>query len=263
MLDSAVAHYRQQQRYAAVGVAAARRAWGLRNPALVAGTLAYLQSLAARDGAASVAEMLDEQGIDAEPIGEVNTEQLAGVASDGRPLGTLTGQARSLPALETIVLTQISDASRVAAGVGVAARPKVGWTRMVTPPSCPRCAVLAGKFFRWNQGFQRHPRCDCRHIPTTEDRVGDVRTNPRALFEQGQVRGVTAAEQKAIAAGGDVGQVVNARRSLYVDEAGRPMTREPLVHRGSVRITPEQIYREAAGSHAEALRLLERFGYIL
>lgn len=131
---------------------------------------------------------------------------------------------------------------------------------MVNPPCCARCGILAGRFFRWNQGFQRHPRCDCRHIPTAEDRVGDVRTDPAALFNSGQITGVTKAEQKAITAGADVNRVINARRSLYMDTAGRRLTREAA--RGRIRPAPEQIYRDAS-SQADAVRLLTRFGYIL
>jgi hypothetical protein len=197
----------------------------------------------------------------------VNTDSLSGIASDGRPLGSLLEQAADSHALEMMALTQIADAGRVAAGLAIAARPKVGWTRMVNPPCCARCAILAGKFFRWNQGFQRHPMCDCTHIPTVEDQVGDVRTDPQALFAQGQVNGVTQAEQKAIGQGADLNQVINARRSLYMDDAGRRLTREATTRRGGrgidgFRPTPEQIYREAGDDQGEALRLLTRFGYL-
>lgn len=268
MLSSAETHYRQQQRYAATALAASRRAWRLGNPVSLLPALTQLQQYAARDGAASVGDMLAEQNITAEPVAEVNTDHLAGVASDGRPLRSLLEQAATGTALDLMALTQVADAARVAAGVAIAARPRVGWTRMVTPPCCPRCAILAGKFFRWNQGFQRHPGCDCRHIPTTEDREGDVRTDPEQLFKQGRVNGVTRAERKAIAQGADLNQVINARRSLYVDDAGRRFTREATTRRGGsrgvngVRLTPEQIYLDADGDRDEALRLLTQHGYL-
>jgi len=268
VLRSSEAHYRQQQRYALVAIAAARRAWRLGSPVLLVPALTILQRAAAEDGAASVGDMLAEQNIDAPAVAEVNTAVLVGAASDGRPLGSLLEQAATLPALELMAVTQVADASRVAAGVEIAARPKVGWTRMVNPPCCARCAILAGKFFRWNQGFRRHPACDCRHIPTREDVAGDVRTDPQALFAQGRVSGVTKAEAKAVDAGADLNQVINARRSLYMDSAGRRLTREATTRRGGrgvagIRPTPEQIYREADGNQAEALRLLRRFGFIL
>jgi hypothetical protein len=262
MLQSSEAHYRQQQRYAAVAIAAARRAWSLGNPAALLPALAVLQGHAARDGAASVGDILAEQNIDAPPVAEVATAALIGVASDGRPLGSLLQQARSVAALESMAVTQVADSSRVAAGLAITTRQKVGWTRMVNPPCCARCAILAGKFFRWNVGFRRHPACDCRHVPTAEDVVGDVRTDPKALFAQGKVNGVTQAEQKAITAGADINQVINARRSLYMDSAGHRLTREGVTRRG-VRPTPEQIYRDAGDDQGEALRLLRRFGFIL
>lgn len=210
--------------------------------------------------------MLAEQNITALSIAQVNPQGFTGAASDGRPLDTLLDQATSKYALELMALTQIADAGRVAAGVAITARRRVGWTRMVNPPCCPRCAVLAGKYFRWNEGFQRHPNCDCRHIPTQEDVAGDVRTDPKALFDGGQVHGVTQAEQKAITAGADINRVINARRSRYMDDAGRRLTRDSTTRRGTgiaVRITPEQIYNTVGDDQAAALTQLKRFGYLL
>jgi hypothetical protein len=262
MLASAEAYYRQSQRYTATALAASRRAWRLGNPLALLPALTLLQGYAARDGAASVGAMLAEQGIDSPPVAEVVTSALVGMASDGRPLGSLLTQATTSQALDLMAVTQVADAGRVSAGVAIATRPRVGWTRMVNPPCCARCAILAGRFYRWSAGFQRHPACDCRHIPTTEDVVGDVRTDPQELFNQGLVNGVTKAEQKAIADGADISRVINARRSLYVDDAGHKLTRELSTQVGGPRPTPEQIYRTAGGRDA-ALRSLKKFGYIL
>ena len=268
VLRASEAQYLQQQRYATVGIAAARRAWGLGSPVGMLPALTVLQGLAARGGADGVEAVLAEQNIDAPASAEVNTELLTGIASDGRPLGSLLEQAETVQALELMVVTQLADARRVAAGLSIATRQDVGWTRMVNPPCCARCAILAGKFFRWNAGFDRHPGCDCSAIPTQEDVAGDVRTDPQALFNQGLVNGVTKAEQKAISAGADLNQVVNARRSIYMDPAGRRLTREATTSRGGrgingIRPTPEQIYREAREDQAVALGLLRRFGYII
>lgn len=248
-----------------VGLAAARRAWLLGDPKNLLPALTILQGMAARDGASGVGAMLAEQNIDAPEIDPVNPQNLAGVASDGRPLGSLLEQADTQHALELMAVTQIADAARVAAGLSIAARRKVGWTRMVNSPCCPRCALLAGKFYRWNSGFQRHPRCLCRHIPTQEDVVGDVRTDPKALFAGGHVTGVTKAEQSALDAGGDVGRIFNARRGRYVDEAGHRLTFDSTTRRGTgikVRPTPEEIYRQAGDDQAAALRSLKKFGYL-
>lgn len=263
MLHAAEAHLRRQHRFSLLAITAARRAWRTGAVRQMLGVLTLLQQQAARDGANSIGAMLAEQGIDIDPAGTVAATALAGMASDGRPLGTLLGQADSLPALELMAVTQVTDASRVAAGVAIAARPGVGWVRMVSAPCCPRCAVLAGKWFRWNTGFQRHPQCDCRHIPAREDTAGDVRTDPGELWRSGQVHGLTGAEQKALAAGSDFGRVVNARRSLYMDPAGRRLTRELTTRVAGPRPTPEEIYRRAGNDQAAAIRTLTQFGYLL
>lgn len=265
MLRSAEQHLLEQRRFQTVGAAAAQRAWRLSNPRSLLPALIRLQTEAARAAITGVAAMLAEQNITAPTLGQVDPRGFAGAASDGRALDTLLDQATTMYALELMALTQIADAGRVAAGVAITARHRVGWTRMVNPPCCPRCAILAGKYFKWNQGFQRHPNCDCRHIPTQEELAGDVRTDPKALFDSGQVHGVTQAEQKAIKDGADINQVINARRSLYMDDAGRQLTRDSTTRRGrgpAIRYTPEEIYRQVGDDQAAAIRALKKYGYL-
>lgn len=296
MLQAAEAHYRRQARVAAAVSRQIARQWAritpanldAWNPATGAQLVAALQLLAARDADRYLAEVLSEQNQPNDPAGRINPLGFAGAAGDGRSLVTLLDQPRidaksaigqgmraadayaaAGTALQLMAVTAVQDAGRAAESAGMAARPHVnGFYRMLNTPSCARCAILAGKFFRWNAGFDRHPGCDCTHIPTREDVAGDVRTDPQALFDQGLVNGVTKAEQKAISAGADLNQVVNARRSIYMDPAGRRLTHEATTRRGGrgingVRPTPEQIYREAKDDRAEALRLLSRFGYII
>lgn len=245
------------------------------------------QRAAAMDAALSVGQMLDEQGVDAPLEGRVNTDRLGGVASDGRPLGSLLEQAQDETAFALIVATQLQDAARVAAGLSIVGRPKVtGYVRMLNPPSCARCALLAGKWFGWNTGFARHPLCDCRHIPAAEDAT-DLRTDPKKAFEAGQVKGLTISETKALTDGADFGQVLNARRSVYLDPAGRRWTREGVTRRGLAgqrmgawedgvrragdrltsakgpRPTPETIYKAFGDDRAGAIRSLQRFAYLI
>lgn len=227
-------------------------------------------------------------GGDPAPAGRVAEWTFARTASDGRPLDTLLAQ----PALEAqafveqgmepaqakliggrhldrIVVTQVADAARVATGVAqVADRTVHGWVRMVTPPACSRCVVLAGRFYRTNTGFQRHPQCDCVHIPAVEH-LPDVTTDPKRYFDSlstdEQDKTFTRAGAQAIRDGADISRVVNARRGMYT-AGGRTFTREATTRRGvnrRVRLTPEQIYIEAAGNRDEALRLLKLHGYIL
>lgn len=193
--------------------------------------------------------------------------------------------------LDAIVQTQVADAGRLATGVDAAVRPALTtYVRMPKAPCCKRCAVLAGKVSHWGTAFLRHPHCHCVNIPSTEDRADDFRTDPRQLAEAGGIRDLTAAERKALDDGADIGQVINANRGMYSTVIFRhhiKATLEGTTVRGIAgkrlaaagaylprmgkyetpltipRFTPEQIYIDAAGNRAEAVRLLRRFGYIL
>lgn len=248
-------------------------------------TLAQAQQATAFTSLAAVPRMLDEQGIDSDADAETRVRSLTYVASDGRSLDGLMDYARSPEVtrsqFDRIVLTQLSDVARSASAVGSAVRPAVtGYVRMLETPSCSRCVILAGKFYRKNTGFQRHPRCDCRHIPSAENVAGDLRTNPDAYFDSlskaEQDRIFTNAGAEAIRSGADVGKVVNARRGMNVaqtatgrrvltsrDVFGRPLytTTEGGTKR-LVRLMPESIIGLAAGDRAELLRLLKAHGYI-
>jgi hypothetical protein len=168
------------------------------------------------------------------------------------------------------------------------ARPTVtGYIRMLNLPSCARCVVLAGQFYRWNQGFLRHPECDCRHIPATENVAGDLRTNALFAIASGKVRGMSKADTKAILEdGADPAQVINAHRGMQTAQVyGRKLkfTTEGVTKRGLAgkrlgefaktkgsryqrskvpRLMPESIYR-IAKDRDDAIRLLKRFGYIV
>lgn len=221
--------------------------------------------------------------------GESVPERLAAIAADGRRLDTLLQQPAVTVArevregrprreamtigttqLDMIVRTEVADAGRVATGVEITATPTLGYVRMLNPPSCARCVVLAGKFYRWNQGFLRHPRCDCIHIPVSEDAADDLTTDPRRYFdsldEREQRRAFTEAGAQAIRDGADIARVVNARRrgSVYT-AGGRAFTTEATRRRrrGAPRLMPEQIYREANGNRDEAIRLLRLHGYLI
>jgi hypothetical protein len=246
--------------------------------------VATAQGIAAASSGVYVDAVLDAQGLMVDAAGRIDPAGFAGVASDGRNLASLLEQpalralgaikAGSTPSramtagllqLDTMVRTQIADAGRVADGVAITARPKVGgYVRMLSPPSCSRCIVLAGRHYRWNAGFQRHPRCDCRHIPAAEDFSGDVRTDPKSLFvgmdaaEQERVFGKAGA--KALRDGADMARVVNARRGMY-SAGGEQFTHEAAGWRP--RLMPEGIYRESKGDRAEAIRLLKLHGFLI
>jgi hypothetical protein len=290
----------------------ARRLWGRVDPGAVLAsydgavaasleTVVTAGQLAAADGAQQyVAAALDLQGADPDPVGTVDRRAFAGVASDGRDLASLLripaqdtvgllaagrvaeeALAAGLAQLERIVLTQVADASRVATGVAMANDRRVtGYVRVLTPPSCSRCVILAGQWYRWNKGFQRHPRCDCYHAPSSEVIKPQ---SPKAIFDSmdaGQLKkaGWSDADVRAIRDGADMFQVTNARRDLRsVTVAGRQVqttgvgtTRRALAgsrlraagKRKAVRLTPESIYDIAGHDRDEALRLLRLHGYI-
>jgi hypothetical protein len=282
------------QQIARAAAAAADEAWAQIDPGGIARSWVRLldRPLAALTGAQGLAveradgyvgEVLAAQELEAASTGRVITSRLVGIASDGRPLGSLLYQpaiqtlqtigagaspVRALQAgrlsLDMIVRTQVADAGRVATGLGIAAR-GVGYVRQLTPPSCSRCAILAGKFYRWNAGFQRHPRCDCIHVPTSSGRSKNLTTDARGYFDslsaREQDRVFTKAGAAAVRDGADVGQVVNARRGMTTaGTTTESTTRRGVAARG--RLMPEQIYRQAAGDHAEALRLLHLHGYL-
>lgn len=252
-------------------------------------TMAQLQLEAATSASSYTAEALAQQGTYQLPDAFVEPSAFAGIAPDGRSLEALlyspatkvkeyiakgVEPVRALQIgrshLDVITRTVVADTARAAASVDIAVRRNVGYTRMLAPPSCSRCAILAGRFYRWNTGFQRHPRCDCKHIPSRENIAGDVTTDPyeyfRSLPPDQQEKLFGKSEAKAINDGADIFQVVNARRGM--NPGG--LTSEGTSQRGNFRaatgkqrrLTPDAIY-EQAGSREEALRALERNGYIL
>jgi hypothetical protein len=148
----------------------------------------------------------------------------------------------------------VQDAGRAAESVATAARPDTGHVRYLSPPSCGRCAVLAGRVYRYSEGFKRHTNCDCTMIPTTVANPQFVQ-DPVDLMERGQIRGLSKADMQAVADGADLGKVVNVRkRAAGLRESGRVLAR-------AGKPTPEGIYRLASDQTA-AVAMLRRFGYL-
>lgn len=197
---------------------------------------------------------------------------------------TDAGTAADQVALIAVQRTEASPLAKPpASGVIVSdtgAKKRYGWVRMLNPPSCARCAVLAGRFYKWNDGFERHLNCDCRHIPVEEQIAGDLTTDPQKYFNSlsiaDQEKYFGVANSAAIAAGGDLNQIVNAalRKGGVYTVGGRRYTREGVTRRGYYgtreagrarqrRPTPYQIMKDARGDQAAAVRLLKQFGYIL
>lgn len=183
----AVAHYRTMQRLQRRSVIRARRAWDQLDPRylseswravlpLLALGIGDVQLDAAVAGTGYGAATLARRHEYEFPAAFVDPTAFVGVMDDGGDLSAalyspiittkraLAGGA-SLPAalsvgrdrLDQLAHSIITDTSRAAASVDVATRTAIGYTRMLNPPSCDRCAILAGRWYRWNAGFDRHP----------------------------------------------------------------------------------------------------------
>lgn len=235
--------------------------WAVLVPQLLA-VLAGAQRQAAGKADAYLSAVLAEQDLDTATVGRVNLDGLTRVASDGRDLEVLLNQPalttlagigrgvsvdRSLAAgeaaLRMITATQVADAGRAADQVAMTARrAATGYRRMLVGASCSRCVILAGKWFRYNTGFDRHPKCDCVHVPGREDTADDVRTDPgryfNSLSRDEQDRVFTKAGAEAVRLGANIGQVVNARRGAHgLTPAGARLTgQEAQALRGSRKV---------------------------
>jgi hypothetical protein len=126
--------------------------------------------------------------------------------------------------------------------------------RYLSPPSCSRCAVLAGRVYRYSDGFLRHPRCDCTMIPTSIANPAFTH-DPVDLARRGLVTGMSKADMRAVDDGADFGRVVNVRlKTAGLGTPGRVLSR-------AGRPTPEAIYRSAA-SREDAIQALISAGYV-
>jgi hypothetical protein len=197
--------------------------------------------------------------------------------------------------------TLLSDTGRAAEKVSGGAHRVKRWTRMLNPPSCGRCVILAGKVSRQSEAFDRHPGCDCRNVPSTEDTGDDARTDPKAYLdslseaEQDRVLG-SKANGQAFRDGADMNQLINAYRKAgavrpaQVHGVNIKYTTEGTTRRGhaywqmsqaqyvreqsvfkdgskylrlkSPRLMPETIYATAKDA-ADAKRLLKLYGWIV
>jgi hypothetical protein len=281
MLSTAPRYYDSQQRLKALAVRAARRNKRNADREVVAHQLAAA-TLAVEAGD----RMLEEQGIDA--AGE--TVNPRGFTS-GEAAGAMLATTETDYNFDLLVATLVNDAARTTLGAFIATRREsIGHVRYLSPPSCQRCAVLAGRWYRWSSGFDRHPGCDCQMIPTSAVASPDLVYDPQEAFENGQIKDLNKAQTKAIQDGADISQVVNSKRGMSqsttikgtrfdftlegttvrgnygkTGPAARAMEKNPgerYLRTTKSRLTPETIYR-VASDRAHATRLLKHYGYIL
>lgn len=300
--EVALRHYEQRQRLAKAVQDEGRRRWRQVSPGDLRSwstqvrdmmvVLMGAQLAAARQADGYITEALAEQGVDEAAEGAVVPQAFTGTASDGRSLEGLLwtpvvatkmaisqGQtvdralATGRTTLDMVLRTQVADAGRVADGVAITARRRTGYVRMVVGRTCPRCTILAGRFYRYNAGFRRHPRCDCIHVPArgeaaarSEGLLSDPKESFDFLSKDEQDRVYTKAAAQAIRDGADMNQVVNARRGMSVagvtTEGTSRLGLAGQRLQGGTRLMPESIYK-LAGSRDEALSLLRRHGYLI
>lgn len=293
-LSQARNHYQRQARIAAAAVTAVRRLFRANRPlSEVVATVAAYQYASASTSAASIAGAAGSQT----PL--VAAERFTGVSSAGfsvaEPIVALIDRFEPAPleplpanwwadaekfmgSLETLIASEVADAGRSAASVEMVTRPTwQNYVRVLTPPSCPRCAILAGRVYRDLDGFKRHPGCDCVHWPVQnwqEAHDAGLVSSPQEAFDKGLIRGLSQADSDAIRDGADIAQVVNAAQGVTTTNLfGRNVkattsgtTRRAAWRRANpsllVRLRPESIYDIADGDRAEVTRLLTLYGYI-
>lgn len=300
-LAQARSHYNRQRQIVQAGVLAVRSLFRRRRPlAEVVNTVAAYQYASATASAATVARWAGSDGALTIP------EVFAGVSSYGFPLSEpivatidqyVPAPVEPLPAIwwddarsfmaavEQLIASEIADAGRTASQVEFVTRPDwQNYVRMLNPPSCPRCAILAGRIYRDLDAFQRHPGCDCVMVPVQNWEAAHdegYASSFRDAFDAGNVRGLSEADAQAIRDGADPAKVVNARRGLgapgvtaayTTDLFGRTVkaTTDATTKRSAwrkanparlVRLRPESIYRYA-DSREDAIRLLRLYGYL-
>ena len=321
--QAATDFYARQQRVNAVAANEVKRAWRRmgddfdsswrRVAPVVLATIMEAQSQLASSALDYVPRVLDETGIPDRPEGDFQPGSLVGVASDGRRLDTLaygavteaktaiaegasTSQALNQGGnwLELMTKLQVADAARQAVGVMMASRKNLGGTvRVLNPPSCQRCAILAGRFYKWSKGFDRHPQCDCVNMPVPSRAYAEAEgfvTNPMEAYRRGEIRDLTEAQKFAIDNGADISQVVNATRGMSTTAmrrtartrgaerigftaptgvapgmpdllAGIPGAQRSKEVSALGILTPEGIYRSSK-TRDEAIARLREYGYI-
>lgn len=312
-LQQARSHYDRQRRITAAAIVAVRRLFRRRASLLeVATTVATYQLASATASARSVAAFAG----DSAPL--TNPAAFAGVSSAGFPISEpivatidrfepapleplpdawWDDATKFMASVEQLIASEIQDAGRTASQVEFVTRPDwQNYVRMLNPPSCARCAILAGRIYRDLDHFDRHPLCDCVMIPVQNwEAAHDMGlvSSAQDAFDNGHIAtrvskdsdvfrpGLSKADARAVADGADITTVVNATRGTSAPGITNALTTDLFGHRVKattygttkraqwrkknptrlVRLRPESIY-EIAKDREDAIRLLRLYGYI-
>lgn len=248
--------------------------------------------------------MLAEQGVYITPHALANPNAFAGWAPSGLDIASYfqspvfaalhairTGSS-PLEALEygrnlLVMLTSLAvmDTARQAESLDITSRPKVGYIRVESATCCDRCMILAGKWFRFNEGFLRHPHCHGRHVPCSQSMakqqgwISDPMEGFKSLSREEQDKRFGANYAQAIRDGADIYQVVNSKRGMqrvgkgytaltisegttrygwasmqYAQQSGRRMKR---------RLSIDGIYSLTGGDREKTIAALKANGYFV
>lgn len=176
--------------------------------------------------------------------------------------------ADGLAHLTMIGATEVADAGRGAMEAAARLEPQiVGYERYVNLPACGRCIILAGRVYRYSEGFLRHPKCDCSHRPLTSREASDgIEQEPSELFKgmtpEEQDRVFTADGAEGIRRGADLSQVVNARRGMSAPGDLFTTTGIGRSKRRASRLSPQGVARLAGDDDERYLELLRANRYI-
>lgn len=290
--DVARSHSAARQTLVTAAAAEAARRWALvdrqdiarswaRQSLLLSTAVSGAQAAAASQADTYVETSLLSEGLPPGYGWAVASMSLATVTADGRDMTSLLYEpaitalmgiksgrsvAESLASgaaqLDSMVRTEVADAGRTADQIALTTHGVPGYVRLAVGPTCNRCIILAGRWYRYSTGFQRHPNDDCIMVPAGEN--DPPLMSPESVYEgmtpeQRSKAGWSKDEQQAIALGADIAQVTNIHRSLYV-AGGRQYTRVGAGKRP--RITPRQIFREAPNDRDEQIRLLRLHRFI-
>jgi len=193
------AYQRSQQRIAAEAVVGVRAVWrrmgtdfdrsyAMLEPLLL-GKVEEASARIVADAVDYVPSVLEETGQARRlaPAGELVPSAFVGVDGSGRHPRGLYGNAPILAKqavaggatapqaltetgkwLVTATATLLADVARAVETTQMGNHRVGGYVRALSLPSCSRCAILAGRWYADSVAFQRHPRCDCRHVPMAE-----------------------------------------------------------------------------------------------
>jgi hypothetical protein len=247
--------------------------WMLAGP-YIANTVAVAQSELANSAAAYVPAILAATGqanlaeaaTDANPaalVGWTGAGYQVATSLSGAPVRAKQAVAAGASAVQALdvagawlkqsAMTILADTARAAESLERYTR-NVGYIRMVNGGACGRCVVQAGKWFRTNQGFLRHPRCRCVHIPASEDVGSAWQTNPDEYFhsltpeQQIKLMG-SKANAQAVLDGANIGRILNA----YRKSSGMQFAQTPAIKiRNGAKFTTEGTTRRAVAAQQQA-----------